>query len=192
MAKQKKQMLVMVVLLAVCILAYLGIRLYTKNVEKREAEAETEAEAELVVASFDPEAVTAFSYDVDGTRYAFTKNGGGWSCDGSPELELDTDSVEAMLESAETVQAAEKLTEYESLADFGLDAPGHTITITCGDSAATLLIGSYNEMLGEYYLMVEGEDTVYLADSTLVSAFSKTPEELVAEEDTETEEVTEE
>ena len=46
-------------------------------------------------------------------------------------------------------------------------------------------------MVSEYYLKMEGDDAVYLVDSTLKDTFSKTADSLVKEKDTETEEATE-
>ena len=56
------------------------------------------------------------------------------------------------------------------------------------DETTTIDIGDYNEMLSEYYIKVSGDENVYLADSTLKDAFSKTADTMVEkEESTETE-----
>ena len=69
-----------------------------------------------------------------------------------------------------------------------MDQPQNTITVTCGDETTTIDIGDYNEMLSEYYIKVSGDENVYLADSTLKDAFSKTADTMVEkEESTETE-----
>ena len=44
-----------------------------------------------------------------------------------------------------------------------------------------------NSLLGQDYLMSEGDDTVYLVSTTMKNAFSKTVSDLTKEEDTETE-----
>ena len=59
------------------------------------------------------------------------------------------------------------------------------------DKTTTFYIGDYNDMVSEYYLKMEGDDAVYLVDSTLNDTFSKTVDTLVKKEDTETEETTE-
>ena len=51
----------------------------------------------------------------------------------------------------------------------------------------TLYIGNYNDMLGKYYLKMEGDDNVYLIDSGIPNAFSVQPESMAAQEETETE-----
>lgn len=183
MAKQKKQLLVLLILLVVCLLAFLCIRLYTKNA--KEEDSESAAAAEIVVAKLDPEAVDAFSYDLDGTVYAFTKSGDAWTCDSDTGRELDADQIDTMLEKLERVTAEEKLDESDSLSEYGLDASQRTITVGIGSETTTFLIGDYNDMLGQYYLKLADEDAVYLVDSTLYNAFSKTVDDLVVEEETE-------
>ncbi len=119
---------------------------------------ESEAENQVMVAKLDVDSIDSFSYMVDGITYSYQKNG----------------------------EAEEALTDYDDLSDYGLDSPQNSITVTCGETSKTFAIGDYNEMLAEYYLKVDGDDSVYLVDSTLMNAFSREPQSLVkAEEDTE-------
>ena len=88
------------------------------------------------------------------------------------------------------ITAAEAIDDYDSIADYGLDQPQNTITVTCGNETTTIDIGDYNEMLQEYYIKISGDDKIYLADSTLKDAFSKKPDTMIQqEESTETESV---
>ena len=119
---------------------------------------ESEAENQVMVAKLDVDSIDSFSYMVDGITYSYLKK----------------------------VEAEEALTDYDDLSDYGLDSPQNSITVTCGETSKTFAIGDYNEMLAEYYLKVDGDDSVYLVDSTLMNAFSREPQSLVkAEEDTE-------
>ena len=103
-------------------------------------------------------------------------------------LKLDADQITTLLNHLKKVTAAEAITDYDSLSDYGLDQPQNTITVTCGDETTTIDIGDYNEMLSEYYVKVSGDEKVYLMDSTLKDAFSKTADTMVVQEDsTETE-----
>ena len=119
---------------------------------------ESEAENQVMVAKLDVDSIDSFSYMVDGITYSYQKNG----------------------------EAEEALTDYDDLSDYGLDSPQNSITVTCGETSKTFAIGDYNEMLAEYYLKVDGDDSVSLVDSTLLNAFSRETQSLVkAEEDTE-------
>ena len=111
--------------------------------------------------------------------------------DDDNSLQLDADNINTMLGKLNGVIALETLDSYDSLSDYGLDKPQNTITVTVKDKTTTFYIGDYNDMVSEYYLKMKGDDAVYLVDSTLKDTFSKTPDTLVKEEDTETEETTE-
>ena len=186
MKKQKIQMFVIVVILLLCIVAYFVATQYAKSQEQREKDSETQGQVSLSIAKTDD--VDAFSYIVDGTTYSYTKNGDGWTCDNDASLKLDADQITTLLDNLQKVTAAEAITDYDSLSDYGLDQPQNTITVTCGDETTMIDIGDYNEMLSEYYVKVSGDEKVYLMDSTLKDAFSKTADTMVVQEDsTETE-----
>ena len=187
MKKQKIQMLVIVVILLLCVAAYFVATQYAKKQEQRDKDSETQGQVSLTV--IDPDAVDAFSYIADGTTYSYTKDGDTWICENDTSLKMDADSIATLLEHLKKVTAAEAITDYDSISDYGLDQPQNTITVTCGDETTTIDIGDYNEMLSEYYLKVSGDDKIYLVDSTLKDAFSKAPDTMVQEESTETESV---
>lgn len=188
MKKQKIQMLVIVVILLLCIVAYFLATRYAKQQEQRDKDSETQGQVNLTV--IDPDVVDAFSYIADGTTYSYTKNKDTWTCENDTSLKMDADSIATLLGNLKKITAAEAIDDYDSIADYGLDQPQNTITVTCGNETTTIDIGDYNEMLQEYYIKISGDDKIYLADSTLKDAFSKKPDTMVQqEESTETESV---
>lgn len=188
MKKQKIQMLVIVVILLLCIVAYFLATRYAKQQEQRDKDSETQGQVNLTV--IDPDDVDAFSYIADGTTYSYTKNKDTWTCENDTLLKMDADSIATLLGNLKKITAAEAIDDYDSIADYGLDQPQNTITVTCGNETTTIDIGDYNEILQEYYIKISGDDKIYLADSTLKDAFSKKPDTMVQqEESTETESV---
>ena len=188
MKKQKIQMLVIVVILLLCIVAYFLATRYAKQQEQRDKDSETQGQVNLTV--IDPDDVDAFSYIADGTTYSYTKNKDTWTCENDTSLKMDADSIATLLGNLKKITAAEAIDDYDSIADYGLDQPQNTITVTCGNETTAIDIGDYNEMLQEYYIKISGDDKIYLADSTLKDAFSKKPDTMVQqEESTETESV---
>ena len=188
MKKQKIQMLVIVVILLLCIVAYFLATRYAKQQEQRDKDSETQGQVNLTV--IDPDDVDAFSYIADGTTYSYTKNKDTWTCENDTSLKMDADSIATLLGNLKKITAAEAIDDYDSIADYGLDQPQNTITVTCGNETTTIDIGDYNEMLQEYYIKISGDDKIYLADSTLKDAFSKKPDTMVQqEESTETESI---
>ncbi len=186
MEKQKKQLLVLLVLLILLILAYIGISFYNTSKEEEEAE---QAEAETIhVTSLSVSDITKFSYVLDGETLSFTKNGSDWSYDADQSIDMDEDAVETLLEKAADITSTEEVTEYDNLADFGLEEPANVISLTTEEAITTIYVGSENEVTGDYYLMLADGDTIYVVDSTVATGFNKTIEDLTAEpEDTETE-----
>lgn len=186
MEKQKKQLLVLLVLLILLILAYIGISFYNTSKEEEEAE---QAEAETIhVTSLSVSDITKFSYVLDGETLSFTKNGSDWSYDADQSIDMDEDAVETLLEKAVDITSTEEVTEYDNLADFGLEEPANVILLTTEEATITIYVGSENEVTGDYYLMLADGDAIYVVDSTVATGFNKTIEDLTAEpEDTETE-----
>lgn len=189
MQKQRKQFMVVVILLVILILAYIGIRIYnSKQEEKKEKEATAD---KITVTDLEKEAVTSFSYQVNGETLSFEKNGDSWIYEGDPSIDLDEDVVNGMIESAGNLTAEDSFDDYDALSDYGLDAPTNTITLTTSDGTTTLYLGNENSMTNQYYLKTGDGDTIYVVGTTISTTFSKTVDTLVVQNDTETEEPTE-
>lgn len=170
--------------LVICILAYLIVLAYNKQQEEKEAEAE---DTSITVLNVDTDYLQSFSYQVDGEELSFVKDGDEWYYADDETVNIDSDAVEEMLSYVQTISAVNSFSDYESLSDYGFDDPANRITLSTASSDITVYLGDYNTMLDEYYLYVEGDQTVYLTDSTLETQFSATLEDLTAEEE-ETEE----
>ena len=182
MKKQKKQFLGMLLILAVLAAAYGGIHVYNQKQEKKEAGEEAE---KLTVADFKTDDVTAFSYVLGGQVYAYTKTDGEWTWDGDISLTLDTSQIDAMLDAVTGLTAESEITDGEDLAQYGLENPSGIITLNTADGTTTLQLGDKNAVTGQYYLKVAESDKIYLVSRDLSGTFSKTPQELLKEKETE-------
>ena len=76
-------------------------------------------------------------------------------------------------------------TDGEDLAQYGLENPSGIITLNTADGTTTLQLGDKNAVTGQYYLKVAESDKIYLVSRDLSGTFSKTPQELLKEEETE-------
>lgn len=186
MQKQKKQMIVLVILLILLILAYIGVHFYSKKQEEKE---NAEAEAEKIqVTDLEVSDITQFSYVLEGTTLSFAKNGTEWSYDDDQSVDIDESALEVLINKAAQITATDEVTEYDDLADFGLDDPANTVTLKTDAGLTTIYIGSQNEITDEYYLKTGDSDTIYVVDSTTAAEFNKSVEDLTAKaDDTETE-----
>lgn len=185
MQNQKKQFILLVILLVVCVGAWLGIRAYNDRAQEKK-EKETEAK-KITVAEINTDDITAFSYESDGAELSFTNTDGTWTYDGDPSIPLDQDAVASLLSNVEKVTAEDKIEDYDDISDYGFDAPTQTVHVTTNEKEYVFTFGMNNSLLGQDYLMSEGDDTVYLVSTTMKNAFSKTVSDLTKEEDTETE-----
>ncbi len=179
---QKKQIIQFVVLIMAVILmasAYFGIRTYNKKQEDK-AQRE-EAAAVITLTSFEPDAVTAVSYDYDGSRYEFVKEDGKWKEASQSDLILDQDLFSDFLKSAGAIKAASEVNAEEDPA-YGFDQPSRTVTITTTNGTSSLLFGAKNDLMDQYYVKTSESSRIYLADTSVYSIFDRKPEEFEAEE----------
>lgn len=168
MKKQKKQLIIMVVFLGFLLISYFALGAYN------DAQANTEEEQEetIVVTDFDEENVVAFSYTYEEESNSFTKSENVWNYDADVTFDVDESLVEDMLSDVSYLIAQDYFDAYESLDNYGLDAPQMTVSMTFADgSTKKLLLGDYNDIVGTYYLMVEGDNNLYVVDSTLLDTF---------------------
>lgn len=183
MKKQKKQMILILALLAVFVTAYAGMHVYNKNQEEKESK---EAEAgKIYVTKETQEDITAFSYQNSDSTLSFVKEEEEWVFKDEKETALDQSAVTSMLEQMVSLEAEDIVESPESLSEYGFDEPSNVITFTTARGSVTLTIGMQNPVTNQYYLTKSGDDVLYLVDSSFPSAFGKTPEDLqVSEEST--------
>lgn len=197
MKRQKKQLITLAALFVFLLLAYFGLQNYNNIEAQKEEENNT-----IVITEFESDEVSAFSYDYDGENYSYTKKEDEWLYDGDSTLDMEETLIISMLDTAGSLLGEEIISEYDSLDTYGLENPSKTITVTLtDDTQITIKVGAYNDIVGYYYLLVEGDNNLYLVDSTILYTFEVSYTELeyveeveAAEESTEniSEEVTEE
>lgn len=179
---QKKQMVQFAVLL-VLILAlagtYLGIRSY--NTRQEEEKSKKEAESVITLTSFEPDSVTAVSYDMDGTEYAYEKDEENWKAVSDSEMTLDQDAFIDFLTKAGTI-TSEKEVQAQDGEDYGFSEPSRTVTITTANGTSSLIFGMKNEMLGQYYMKTSESSRIYLVEESVYTMFDKTAEDFRQEE----------
>ena len=116
MNKQKKQFVVIVILMAVCIIGYFGVGKFYKNQEEKESE-NKEATAITAFELKDYEKITAFNYITNGTSITLTKDSDGkWHDSSDASVNISKDSVETdMLAKLVSVTADEKIAKKDDV-----------------------------------------------------------------------------
>ncbi len=168
--KQTVKMAAALIVLVAAIGIYFGMSMWNKS-EEEQAVAES---AETEILSISGADVTAFSYVYNDETYKFVKEDGTWYYDSDRNFPVDQSTIEGKLSSAvSTTFSREIEISEDNLADYGLDSPVNTITITDSDGNETVFeIGDSNATTGEYYCRLNSGSTVYMISSTLNSTMS--------------------
>ena len=101
-----------------------------------------------------------------------------WRFAGDADTDLDQDKVQSML-SALSSYVSGQITPADGAdpAACGFDAPLATVQVTTADGTKTLTYASGTD---GYYLMVEGDDSIYAVDGSIVQAVTQTANALAA------------
>ena len=173
---KKKQMIIGIVLLVLCVGGYVGVKAYNSYQEKKK-EAETMKPVGIAVSD-----ITGFSYIYNGETLEFVKDGEEWRYKGDTSLDMDEAAIEEMLATACDTTSTEKITA-ENVSDYGFDEPTNTITLDTAQGTTTVKIGMYNEMVSKYYLSINDSIELYLIGSEMISGFDNSVESLEADEE---------
>lgn len=179
MKKQKTQLIVVLVILLICVGGYFGLRHYNSVIEAQEAEAEYTI---LTVAEDD---ITQVVSSNENGELNITKVDGTWTFTDDDTQNVDQDAVSTMLSNVLEVTSDQAISDVTDMSIYGLDEPVVTITLVTTDGSHTLKFGDFNETNSLYYMQFDDETTVYTVSSSIYTAFSKTNEDLVAEEEEE-------
>lgn len=187
MDKQKKQLMITIILLLVLVAGYFGVKAYNQN---QNGEEETESES-YILTVIDSDGITSFSYYVEDVLLKYVKSGDEWKYEEDDTVDLDESSVTTLLLKICAITSDTCIADYDTLKEYGLDEPQDTITITTEQGDMVLHIGNENAFDGGYYVMLDNDTNVYMISGTVVDAFDATVEDLTVEVETETESSTE-
>lgn len=189
MKKQLIQFCVVIAVLVVCIGGYFGISKYFTDKE------ESESSDNIVAFEMENYAdISNLTYLYGGETISLYKEDDKWYDSSDTSVNLSSSTIEDdMLAQLASVEATQKIESPEDIAEYGfetnekgeLDTTTNTIVFSDGDNTYTIYIGDVNPYDStQYYMMVEGDDNVYVTDSTLSDAFYKSVEDITEEETT--------
>lgn len=184
MQKQKKQFLILCIILIAFVAVFFIMKAVTKHQEEKEA-AQAEAE-KITVLSLNTEEITEFTYQYEGTSLTFVKEEDTWYYQEDKTISISQTMIETMLSKVAEITAEQQITTTDDISQYGMDAPLNVIEIQMGETIVTITVGTQNTITSQYYMMVSNDDTVYLTDSTVYSAFQKSVEDLTEVEEEET------
>ena len=174
--KQKKKMLLIlagaaVILLLLWILT--GV-ISKKNTEKEETDADEEVTMVTDLAD-----ITRVEYNGDYSDFVFAKEDGSWVYEADTNAPINQSLVSSMVSGWASLAADRVFLQPDALADYGLEDPLYTISLTDADGVVTTL--TIGDGAGEdYYAAVTGSTAVYTVSSTVVTYIGYSLDEFIA------------
>lgn len=166
--------LILVVLGALCLL----LLLLPKDSNEEDKPAEPTA---FLFDSNNPDLIDRITIDCgENPKLSFNRTEDGWQAIDHSNLPISQASIESLLSKLEHMLSLRTITENcDTLAEYGLDIPYCSVTITADGIEKAYLFGDYNAYYTGYYCMIEGEKAVYMVDEDSVLCFDLTLEDLL-------------
>lgn len=165
---------------------YVGLSTWNKysKEQKQEKEAREEEAAKIYLCSM--EQADTLNLENENGSFSFTYNEDeeSWSYDKDEKFPLKQSSVTSITGKLKSLEAVRRLDGADGdLSVYGLDDPSYRVTVSDADSnTVALLIGSSSEASGDYYVKLDGEDTVYTVGSAFVNTLSLTEDAMLEKE----------
>ena len=196
MKKQYIKLGSVIILLIVCVIGYFSMTNYYDNKEKKEKN-----ENKIVAFSLkNYKEAKSISYTTESGVINLVREEDKWNIKGDSKMDVDESIVETeMLSALVEVISEEKIDDSSNLADYGFTKKDGDITpstnmitiVDSEDKEHVIYLGEANPYdASKYYMMIKGDESVYVVDSSVADAFSKTKDDLEKEEETTIEETT--
>jgi len=186
MRKQKKTMMVLLLVVLIGLLGYFLLKDYSRKAE--DAEATKEENEKIVLSEIELDDIASFSYQADGENLTFSKLDDQWVCSEHQDYNLDETLVDNIASAFTDVEATCIVEEPMEMSEYGLDSPSENISVTTNDGETVFFeIGNKNDVTGDYYVTVSSDDNLYMVESSFASSFNKTIDSLIAEGEEESE-----
>lgn len=165
--KKNKTLLILLGVLIVLLAAYFALKAWNRQ----QAEKDEESDA-VVVTQIDPAEIKAISYDIGDGERGFEKRDGTWIYTPDADFPLDQSVPETIAEDMGQLKADRELVDGDELADYGLEEPDYTVTLTEADGTVTE-IKFGNTVDDYYYVSPDDSGTVYTVPSSAADNLSQ-------------------
>lgn len=172
--KRGKKLLILTLTLVIVAGAALAALKFIPDEEAEEVESKT-------IFSLDSDSVTNLAWTYGGETMSFDCSGGSWVCSDDADFPLDVSFINAMVSALSEVTNSKTIEGVEDPAEYGLDEPECSISVTAADETTTIDIGDATSLDGLRYVSL-GDGNVYLVSSDLLTNFSYGLYDLVSKE----------
>ena len=170
--KKRKTLIALAAALAVLLGAYFAVTALTRTAD---------SEDETVLFSCEADDITGISYTVDGEEIWLVKDSETWKYATDETFPLDGQKAQALAAAASEVTVTRKLEPKEEKEAYGLKTPKTKITVSLlNGTSAVFEIGNYNATTDSYYMMMEGDNNLYLTSSDIATKFASSLLELAS------------
>ncbi|MBP5772527.1 MAG: DUF4340 domain-containing protein [Eubacterium sp.] len=178
-------LVVLVVVLGACIAGYFVGKQYFADKEKKEEAAKTTTALKI-----DTSKVTGVAYSYNGKTFTIGKVGDIWTNVDDSKMKLNQMDVGTMIGTLRNIKADTVIENPKDISQYGFTKTKNGIkpktqeiyVKTGSDKYYDIFVGSpnpYNQ--SAYYVMIKGDNNVYLVDGGFTAEFSKTLNELEQE-----------
>ena len=180
MRKKNKGVLILLVILILLVAVYFILR--TWNTKQTEKEEEKQEAATVHVTDTSADDIVSMKFNVGNGDLEFSKEDDQWYYTPDKDFPLQQSYPEDMAETVGSITAGRELTDGDSIDAYGLDEPAYTIEYTDADGNTTELL--FGDMTGDdYYVMLNGNDTVYTVNSSVIDPFNYTLDDMARLDD---------
>lgn len=177
MKKQARQLVGMLVVLAVLAAGFAALRKYN------EAQAAKPAEEDSIrLNDLEQDEIVGISYDYGDETYVFEKEEDTWyyAEDHTRNLiQYRLSTMASYLAPLEVEEVIGNVTDYEQ---YGLENPEGHISFQTAEDSFGIWVGDFNSMEQAYYIRLDGDNNVYLVQSKFMTVFDYALEDLTEEE----------
>lgn len=183
MKKQKRQILILIILLAILGAAFFLIRVRNQKEAEKPQEEDT---AQVKILELVSDDIVALSYDCDGETYSFEKKDDVWYLVGEPDRNLTQTTVKAFAMQFCPMEASQVIQSVTDVSQYGFSEESvRKVSASTADATYTILVGDENELTDSYYVMLPDSQDVYVVDSYVISRFDRTPDSYTVVEESE-------
>ena len=183
MKKQKRPLLVLLIVLGVFVAGYFGIQKYVDFMEQKKA-AQEELE-KIYLNDLEADDIERITYIYNEESYSFVKEGEVWVSSEDKTLPIIQTKLENMAGKLAATEAETKIENVTDLSQYGLETPVRTITYMANGVEQTWNVGDYNSLSYVYYISDKADSSVvYTVSSSFLTGFNYSLEELIEVEET--------
>lgn len=177
-------LIVLVVALGLCIAGYFVGKQYFADKEKKEEEAKTKT-----VLKIDTSKITGVAYSYNGKTYTIGNANNIWTNVDDAKMKLNQSEVGNMISNLKDIKATTVIKKPKDISQYGFTKTKNVIKpqtqeifVKTNNKEYDILVGGQNPYnQSAYYVMIKGDDNVYLVDGGVATEFQKTLNELEQE-----------